>query len=99
MSVVLEFAPDARAELECVTADYEAKVPGLGVRFRSEVERACEGITQFPYLWSERPGGWRRVNLPGFPYYIAYVVLGELILVLAVAHAGRHPRYWKQRLS
>lgn len=97
MSVALEFVREALAELECATGDYEARVSDLGVRFRLEVERACEGITQFPFLWHERPGGWRRVNLPGFPYYIAYVILDDLILVLAVAHASRHPDYWKHR--
>lgn len=96
--MVLEFAREAAAELDCVTGDYEAKSAGLGVRFRSEVERACEGITQFPYLWSERKGGFRRVNLPGFPYYITYVILDGILLVLAVAHSARHPDYWKVRL-
>lgn len=95
--MVLEFVREALAELECVTGDYEAKVAGLGVRFRLELERACEGIIQFPFLWRERPGEWRRVNLPGFPYYIAYVILDDLILVLAVAHSARHPNYWKER--
>lgn len=99
MSMVLEFAREAFAELECITGDYEAKSPGLGVRFRMDLERACEGITHYPFLWKERAGGWRRVNLPGFPYYLAYAIEDELILILAVAHAARHPDYWKQRIS
>lgn len=98
MSMALEFVREALAELECATGDYEARVPELGVRFRLEVERACEGIVQFPFLWRERPAGWRRVNLPGFPYYIAYVIIDDLILLLAVAHASRHPDYWKNRI-
>lgn len=98
MSSVLEFLPEAAAEVQCVTGDYEAKVPGLGVRFRTEIETSCAAIVQFPLLWRERPGGWRRVNLPGFPYYIAYVIRDELILVTAVAHAKRDPDYWKNRM-
>ena len=96
--MVLELTREALAELECVTGDYEARSSGLGVRFRSEVERACEGILQYPYQGSERKGGFRRVNLPGFPYYITYVVIDELLLVLAVAHSARHPDYWKNRI-
>jgi len=38
MNTVLEFLPEASAEIQCVTGDYEAKVEGLGVRFRIEVE-------------------------------------------------------------
>lgn len=48
-------------------------------------------------LRRERPGGYRRVNLTGFPYYIAYFIRGEHIVVAAVAHASRHPDYWKMR--
>ena len=98
MNSALEFLHEAAIELECITGDYEAKLPGLGVRFRTEVESSCHAIVQFPLLWHERPGGYRRVNLPGFPYYIAYFIRDELILVAAVGHAKRHPDYWKNRL-
>ena len=74
MSFVLEFLPESPAELECVTGDYEARSKGLGSRFRAEVESACAAIVHHPYLWRLRPGGYRRVNLPGFPYYVAFVL-------------------------
>ena len=99
MNSYLEFLPEALAELQYATGDYEAKVEGLGVRSRTEVETSCEAIVGFPFLWRERKEGCRRVNLPGFPYYISYIVRKELILVVAVPHAKRHPDYWKNRLS
>ena len=98
MSHVLEFLPEAFAEVECVTGDYEARTPGLGARFRAEVESACAAIVQHPLLWRLRPAGYRRVNLPGFPYYLAFVVEVELTLVIAVAHASRRPDYLKSRI-
>ena len=98
MSLSLEFLPEAQAEVDCATGDYEARVPGLGVRFRTEVEIACAAIVQHPLLWRERPGGFRRVNLPGFSYYIAFVIRDELIVVTAVAHSSRHPNYWMNRM-
>jgi plasmid stabilization system protein ParE len=97
MSLVLEFLPEAAAEVTAAVKYYEARVPGLGARFRREVESACSAIVQHPLLWRERVGGYRRVNLPGFPYYIAFFLRDELILVAAVGHAGRHPDYWKER--
>lgn len=48
MNTVLEFLPEASAEVQCITGDYEAKVKGLGVRFRTEVESSCAAIVQFP---------------------------------------------------
>jgi plasmid stabilization system protein ParE len=98
MSFVLEFLPEASEEGECITGDYEARVHGLGTRFRKQVESACAAIVQHPLLWRERPGGYRRVNLPGFPYYIAFVLREERAVVLAIAHANRHPGYWKARM-
>jgi plasmid stabilization system protein ParE len=98
MSFRLEFLPEASAEVECVTGDYEARAVGLGARFRSEVESACAAIVQHPLLWRLRPAGYRRVNLPGFPYYIAFVTDDELALVVAVAHSSRHPDYFKTRM-
>lgn len=97
MNLVLEFLPEAEAEAQCVTGDYEAKVPGLGARFRHELADACSAIVQHPLLWRLREGDWRRVNLPGFPYYIAFIIRDGIALVVAVAHHSRHPDYWKSR--
>ena len=98
MSFVLGFLPEAFAEVECVTGDYEARSTGLGVRFRSEVESACAAIVQHPLLWRLRSSGYRRVNLPGFPYYIAFVLDEQQAVIVAVAHASRHPGYFKSRI-
>lgn len=78
--------------------DYEARLIGLGARFRSEVESACSAIVQHPLLWRLRPAGYRRVNLPGFPYYIAFISDEQQALVIAVAHSSRHPDYFKSRM-
>ena len=98
MSFVLEFLPEASAEVECITGDYEARSAGLGSRFRAEIESVCAAIVQHPLLWRFRPGGYRRVGLPGFPYYVAFVADEDQVLVIAVAHASRHPDYFKNRI-
>lgn len=97
--MILEFLAEASAELFEAADYYESKQGGLGRRFRNEVLQVCGLIVQQPLLWRERAGGYRRVNCPVFPYYIAYFIRGDLILVAAVAHGHRRPGYWKQRLS
>ncbi len=44
-----------------------------------------------------RAGNYRRVNLSVFPFYIAYVIRGETVVLLAVAHSAREPEYWMKR--
>jgi hypothetical protein len=63
-----------------------------------ELEATCAAIQRQPLLWNERAGGYRRVNLRGFPYYVAFFIRKEKILIAAVGHASRHPDYWKKRL-
>lgn len=93
----VEFLPEARIDVEDSIRYYERCVPGLGVRFREEIENACAAIVRHPLLWRERLGGYRRVNIPGFPYYIAFFIRGERCIVAAIGHAARHPGYWTER--
>ena len=97
MESILEFLPEAKVDAEEATKYYESQVRGLGLRFRIELEKICEAIIRQPLLWRERLGGYRRVNFPSFPYYIAYFIRNERIIVAAVGHAARHPNYWTER--
>jgi len=92
-----EFIPEAQAEFWEEADRYESKEEGLGVRFRNEVSHVIQKILADPFLWRERAGGYRRVNCPVFPYYIAYFIRGENIVIAAVAHGHREPNYWKGR--
>lgn len=91
------FLPEARIEFLEAAAYYEAKQIGLGVRFRDEVGQVIDRAAAAPLLWREQPGGWRRVNCPVFPYYVAYFIRGETMVIAAVAHGHRRPGYWRER--
>lgn len=95
----LEFLPEARAEFYEAAEYYEDKESGLGKRFRAEIQEGCTMILNHPRFRREREGGFRRLNCPVFPYYIAYFVRGSMIVIAAVAHGSRHPDYWKRRLQ
>jgi plasmid stabilization system protein ParE len=94
-----EFLPEARDEFWEAALYYEAEVTGLGARFRDEVEHVIRHIVSDPLLWRERAGGYRRVNCPVFPYYVAYFIRADKILIAAVAHGHRRPGYWKRRVK
>ncbi len=95
----IDFLPETRRELFEAAEQYETKEPELGVRLRNEVSHVLERILSDPLLWRERQGGYRRVNCPVFPYYVAYVLRGETILIVAIAHGHRKPEFWRDRLK
>jgi plasmid stabilization system protein ParE len=77
----------------------ELRVPGLGRRFFAEVQRAEKLLAQFPESGLEVLPGIRKHNLRKFPFSLFYSIEKDRLLILAVAHHSRRPRYWLPRAS
>ena len=84
-------------ELNDAIEYYEEQQAGLGLRLKEEIEEHVSWILNNPTVPRIRRGGYRRVNLKVFPYYIAYVVHEETLWILAIAHSHRKPIYWIKR--
>jgi len=95
--MIIRFVEEAQREFLEAISDYEEARAGLGQRFKDEVDRCVLWIADHPELYRLRPGGYRRINLRVFPYYIPYIVRGEILWILAVAHGSRKPLYWISR--
>ena len=65
------FLAQAADEFDDATANYEDLQAELGRRFRDEAARHIRWISEHADVPRVRPGGYRRVNLKAFPYYIA----------------------------
>ncbi|MDA1277596.1 MAG: type II toxin-antitoxin system RelE/ParE family toxin [Verrucomicrobia bacterium] len=89
--------PQAADEFDDATANYEDRQAGLGRRFRDEVDHHIGWIVEHADVPRLRSGGYRRVNLKAFPYYVAYLRTGETVWILAIAHGHREPEYWIDR--
>jgi len=96
--MTIEFLEEARQEFLVAALWYESKEVGLGKRFRNEIAYVIDRIAENPWLRQERDGGYRRINCPIFPYYIPYIIRGEKIILLAIAHGHRKPGYWESRV-
>ena len=92
------FLPKAKEEFKAAADRYDEEQPSVGARFTDEIEELIGAIVADPFLWRERKGGYRRANCPIFPYYVAYQIRMEIIVILTVAHANRAPAFWKSRL-
>lgn len=66
--------PEAAQEFEDAVFYLEEEEPGLGVRFRAELDAHIQWIVQNPSIPRLREGRYRRVNLQIFPYYLAYLI-------------------------
>jgi plasmid stabilization system protein ParE len=103
LTLGIELHHAASAELEAAAEWYESRRDELGEELLQEVDRALEVIAESPSTWPLWPdvrpsSGVRRFILPRFPFALPYVILGDRIVVLAVAHMRRRPRYWMTRL-
>jgi toxin ParE1/3/4 len=92
-------------ELRAAARRYEAAVPGLGSDFLDEVETAIDAIVEKPRAWARVAGlpeelEVRRYVLDRFPYYIPFLVDERgAVVILAVAHEKRRPRFWARRAA
>ena len=95
--MTIRFVDEAQSEFLDAISYYEGAHVGLGRRFKDEADRRVLCVANYPELNRLRPGGYRRINLRLFPFYIPYITRGETLWVLAVAHGSREPLYWISR--
>ena len=91
------FVDPAREEYLREVAYYSESGVGLGTRFGAAVEEATARALAFPMAGSPWTRETRRVFLKGFPFSLIYRPEPEGIVVFAVAHSARRPRYWVER--
>ena len=90
----LKFPRRVREEARGAIDYYEAERPGLGDHLWQELQISIRWILSNPTVPRLRLGDYRRVNLHVFPYYIAYAIRGESVVMLAIGHTARRPEYW-----
>jgi len=92
------FLPEAKEEMLEAAKYYDDRSPGLGMTCLSEMERVESSIKESPTAWPIVEGKFRRRLLRRFPFGAIYFIESKEIVIVAVAHLRRNPRYWKERL-
>ena len=87
----------AYEELNGAVEYYEKRQAGLGLRMIHEFDKHVKWIMQNPGVIRIRKGGYQRINLKIFPYYIAFMIHNDTLWILAIAHGYRTPEYWIKR--
>lgn len=97
MTIPVRLREEAGRDLAEAATWYEMQRPGLGQEFLDEAARAIRAIGEHPLGY---PVMWRRTHralIHRFPFGVYYRVADNAVLVIAVLHGSRHPRYWKRR--
>ena len=95
----VRFLTLADQEVDDAVLWYNEREDDLGRRFLDELDRAVRLVRTYPKASTEIEAGIRRCLLARFPYSLVYGIDEETIVVIAVAHLHRRPRYWADRLE
>ena len=96
--MIVRFLKPAQSELDDAFAWYDSQSSGLGTQFLDNIDRAIRRIAAYPLSSVEIEQDLRRCLLSRFPYGIIYGIDSETVIVVAVAHLHREPRYWIDRM-
>jgi plasmid stabilization system protein ParE len=95
----LRFHRGARQELREAARWYEGRAAGLGAELVGEIGACLARVAEGPAVFPEVRGapGVRCALTRRFPYAVVFLVQGDVITILAVAHGRRRPLYWRAR--
>lgn len=94
----VRFLKPAHLEVDDAVAWYGSQSAGLEIQFLDNLDEAVRRIVVYPRSYMEVAEGLRRCLLSRFPYGIIYGIDADMIIVVAVAHLHREPRYWIDRM-
>ena len=93
----VRFHPAAAAEVERAQAWYEERSVFAAAGFLQALTRAVQRIRSAPARYPVADHGTRRIHLEQYPFSIVYLVRGDEVVIIAVAHHKRRPGYWADR--
>ena len=90
----VRFLSLANKEVTDAVQWYDEKAEGLGREFLDELDRVVRLVRAYPLMATQIEEEIRRFLFTRFPYSLIYGIDQETIVVIAVAHQHREPRYW-----
>jgi plasmid stabilization system protein ParE len=95
----IRFLSLADQEVDEAVRWYEAQAEGLSRIFLDELDRVVRLIRAYPLTATPIEPEIRRFLFAHFPYSLIYGIDQETIVVIAIAHQHREPRYWAERID
>ncbi|MEW6715494.1 MAG: type II toxin-antitoxin system RelE/ParE family toxin [Nitrospirota bacterium] len=95
----VRFLKPAQLEVDDAVSWYDSQSQDLGTQFLDDLDRTIRRIALFPLSCVEIEPDLRRCLLTRFPYGITYGIDSGTVIVIAIAHLHRKPRYWIDRIQ
>ncbi|MGB7344077.1 MAG: type II toxin-antitoxin system RelE/ParE family toxin [Pirellulaceae bacterium] len=95
----IEFHPEAIREIREAVQWYRERNDEVATEFRNLVESAEELVQRSPESWASYLLETRGFRFQKFPFVLAYVIRGQQVFIVALAHTKRKPGYWRDRLE
>ena len=90
----------ARAERDLIKAQqwYEGQRPGLGGEFRAAVDEILVHLPTQPLIYPLVRDRAHRAVVPRFPYLVYFLIVGDLVSVIACFHGHQDQNRLRSRL-
>jgi plasmid stabilization system protein ParE len=72
--------------------------PAAADGFREELRQVIDAVAANPRTWLRSGNRARRYVFLRYPFSLVYILRGDDVEVVAVAHGRRRPGYWRSRL-
>ena len=93
----VRFHPAAQQDADEAAAWYAERSVRAAVRFLDELDRLIDLIAVSPERFPIFDADLRRAMFRRFPFYVVFRADDANVVVFAVAHGKRRPRYWHGR--
>ena len=93
----IRFLTLAETEIDEAVSWFQEQSQIESLKFLDELDRAVRLVLSYPRIAVEIEPGIRSFFLSRFPYALIYGIDEDTIVVIAVAHQSRRPRYWAER--
>jgi plasmid stabilization system protein ParE len=93
----VRFHPAALQDAEEAAAWYAERSVRAAARFLDELDRLIDLVSIAPNRFQAFDAGLRRAVFRRFPFYIVFRADDLNVVIVAVAHGKRRPRFWRDR--
>jgi plasmid stabilization system protein ParE len=93
----VEFHPGAKDDYDESFDWYAKRSHQAAINFASAIADARDRIVRNPELFAAIDSVHRACSLLRFPFRLIYRIQNTRLVIIAVAHAKRRPKYWLSR--